>query len=376
MRISLATLLSPGFLGQSLFHPKLAKLPNGRLLMTVQTISGSDSYGPLLQSFSQDGGFQWSAPVPIPTLGWSEPRTGGIVEGVCDVVPDVDPATGLALAVGHTVFYRNDRFFDTLGFFNGGEKHPEFRRLGVYSIMDDNGQWTPRRLFDFPEFNDYECITCGSSQKIIHPDSTWLIPFNGRLAGEEYFHVLICKLDFNGEKFTLAEHGSPLRLENGRGLLEPSLFEHEGKIWLTMRAEDGHAYFSTSTDGIHFPSITPWTFADGSPLETSTTQQHFARLGERLYLIYTRNAGYNEKVFRFRAPLFMAEIDTEKGALKAETEVVALPADGDFTDPEGVGVSGNFLPCSLSADELLISDAFIRPYRGYVGLTQIARIKA
>lgn len=376
MHISLSTLLSPGFNGQSMFHPKLAKLPDGRLLMTVQTISGSDSYGPLLQSFSTDNGHRWSKPSLIPSLGWNESREGGIVEGVCDVVPNVDAATGTVLAIGHSVFYRGGKFLDTLGAFNGGKKTPELRRLGVYSVMEKDGSWAPRHSFAFQEFDKYECIMCGCSQKIIRCDSEWLIPFYGRVYGEERFHVLVCKLRFDGENFTFLEQSAPLKLDFGRGLLEPSLFEHEGTIWLTMRAEDGHAYYSTSADGIHFAPIAPWCFTNGQKFETSTTQQHFACMNGKLYLIYTRNAGYNEKVLCFRAPLFMAEIDLKKAAIMAETEMVALPADGDFNDPEGVGISGNFFPCSIAQDELLISDAFIRPYAGYVGLTQISRIKA
>lgn len=376
MHISLSTLLSPGFNGQSMFHPKLARLPDGRLLMTVQTISGSDSYGPLLQSFSLDNGHQWSKPSLIPSLGLSAPREDGIVEGVCDVVPNVDEATGAALAIGHNVFYRDGKFFNTQGLINGGKKFPELRRLGVYSIMGKDGNWTQRRSLSFPEFDKYDCITCGCSQKIIRHNSEWLIPFYGRQFGENGFQVLVCRLKFDGESFTLLEHSTPIKSNIGRGILEPSLFEHKGIIWLTMRAEDGHAYFSTSADGVNFNPIAPWCFTDGRQFEISTTQQHFACLNDKLYLIYNRNAGYNAKVFRFRAPLFMAEIDLEKKAIKAETEVVALPADGDFNDPEGVGVSGNFFPCSLASNELLISDAFIRQNGGYVGLTQISRIKA
>ena len=376
MRISLTTLLSPGFVGQSMFHPKVTSLPDGRLWMTVQTISGSDSYGPVLESFSMDNGFQWSAPLPVPALGWSAPNAEGIVEGVCDVVPDVDTVTGCAVAVGHNVFYRDGRFLDTLGVFKGGRLRPDLRRLGVYCVRAPGASWGKRRMFDFPELDAYECITCGSAQKIIRADSVWLIPFSGRLTGEKYFHVKIGKFKFDGECFILQDFSRPLGLNCGRGLLEPSLFAFGNRIWLTMRAEDGRAYFSTSPDGMDFSPIKPWRFTDGVEMETGTTQQHFAALNKRLYLIYTRNAGFNARVVRYRAPLFMAEIDPVQEALKPETEIVVLPADGDFNDPDGVGISGNFLPCPVAPNELLISDAFIRPYRGYCGLTQIARIQA
>ena len=57
----------------------------------------------------------------------------------------------------------------------------------------------------------------------------------------------------------------------------------------------------------------------------SSTQQHWLRVGDKVYLVYTRDDGDNTKIFRFRAPLYIAEAIPSKGVLLRETEQVAIP---------------------------------------------------
>lgn len=63
------------------FHPRATKLgEDGRLMMTLQEITGSDYFLPVGQSFSDDYGISWSDPSLIPGFGWKE-VVNGISEG-------------------------------------------------------------------------------------------------------------------------------------------------------------------------------------------------------------------------------------------------------------------------------------------------------
>ena len=78
------------------FHPKVTlDQRSGSLVMTLQTIGGSDYYGPVRVSYSTDRGESWSSPELISPLG-SQKRNDGVTrEGTCDVVPDYHPQTDM-----------------------------------------------------------------------------------------------------------------------------------------------------------------------------------------------------------------------------------------------------------------------------------------
>jgi hypothetical protein len=112
-----------------------------------------------------------------------------------------------------------------------------------------------------------------------------------------------------------------------RGAYEPSLIYSGGKFILTVR-NDEVGLFSTSTDGKQFGQLMPWRYDDGEILQNYNTQQHFLTLGDAVYLVYTRRGANNDHVFRHRAPLFIARIDTERMCLIRESEKVAVPERG------------------------------------------------
>ena len=90
---------------EAYFHPKVCvEAHSGELLMTLQTLRGSDFYGPPLCSRSDDLGESWSEPSPISSLGIHPYEDERIFEGVCDVVPDYHSKSGKTLAIGHNVF--------------------------------------------------------------------------------------------------------------------------------------------------------------------------------------------------------------------------------------------------------------------------------
>jgi hypothetical protein len=72
----------------------------------------------------------------------------------------------------------------------------------------------------------------------------------------------------------------------------------------------------------------PWRYDDSEVLQNYNTQQHFLALGDAVYLVYTRRGANNDHVFRHRAPLFIARIDTERMCLIRESEQIAVPERG------------------------------------------------
>ena len=102
--------------GTTWFHPRACMIPGGKdgkpfSLMCLQSIGGSDFFGPLQWSRSDDLGTTWSDPEAIPALGQIPvPENEGLKAGVCDVVPQYHPQTNTTLAMGHVVFYKGPKF--------------------------------------------------------------------------------------------------------------------------------------------------------------------------------------------------------------------------------------------------------------------------
>jgi len=82
-----------------LMTPSLVALVSLPALMTLQTIGGSDYFGPVHWMTSADLGKTWTKPEPVPALG-RVPQENGSEEGVCDVVPDWHPQSRSVLALG------------------------------------------------------------------------------------------------------------------------------------------------------------------------------------------------------------------------------------------------------------------------------------
>ena len=90
--------------GTTWFHPRACVIPDGggqpTALMTLQSIGGSDYFGPVCVSRSHDLGVTWSDPKPIPPLGRVPVSDHeGLQAGVCDVVPEYHPPTRTVLAL-------------------------------------------------------------------------------------------------------------------------------------------------------------------------------------------------------------------------------------------------------------------------------------
>ena len=112
-----------------------------------------------------------------------------------------------------------------------------------------------------------------------------------------------------------------------------------------MRNDD-RGYVAKGTDGMNFGPHKPWAFDDGSELGNYNTQQHWVTSENGLFLVYTRKGAGNDHVFRHRAPLFMAQVDTEKLCVIRSTERVIVPERGARL--------GNFGVTRINADETWI----------------------
>jgi hypothetical protein len=112
---------------------------------------------------------------------------------------------------------------------------------------------------------------------------------------------------------------------------------------------DKAGYVATSTDGLNFDTPRVWTWDDGTELGTYNTQQHWVTHRDGLFLVYTRKGASNDHVIRHRAPLFIAQVDPEKLAVRRSTERILVPDRGARL--------GNFGVTEVSPDETWVTVA-------------------
>jgi hypothetical protein len=338
---------------------------NSRLaLMTLQSISGSDVFGPVHWTQSEDLGKTWSEPRPIPGFGRRDSKDGK-EEGVCDVVPEFHASTNTVLAIGHNVHYRR-----------GVLARPQGSRWPVYVVREAGGSWSSPQKLSWNDSRGAFIYTCGCAQRVTLPDGDVLIPLSFGPEETQPRSVTTVRCTFDGKQLGIRIVGNELTSRVGRGLLEPSLAVLDGRFYLTIRAEDERGYVSVSNDGLNWQKQQPWSWDDGQPLAMSTTQQRWLVHSDALFLVYTRKDEQNAKVMRWRAPLFVAEVDRQSLRLIRETEQVVLPLVGDgVRDPDHVALMGNFHTVAASPDESWVTVGENRRNDGWRGDTLLARIR-
>ena len=355
----------------SYFHPRCCNMWNENgVFMTLQSISGSDFYGALQQSISSDRGNSWSDPIPVPGYEWRIVPPG-ISEGVCDVVPEYHAPTKTILAIGHNVYYKDGKLFDSLGDWKRNDG-PQLGRFPIWGVYDSSGKWiVSRRKLEIPGFENCSIYSCGSSQRQFLGEDEVLIPLTFGVFEERARHVTTVLCRYDGKSLQFLRRGNTLSLPVDRGLLEPSLIQYKGRFLMTIRAEDERGYYAESKNGLSWSEIHPWCFDDGTLLETSSTQQHFLALNDRLFLIYTRNNGNNAEAMRFRAPLYIAEINAEMQLIrKAERELLPI-----LKEEKHAAGMGNFHPVKLDETHALVTVGEERWFEHYRGDTLCAKIQ-
>lgn len=351
--------------GPSWFHPRPCVVPSKDgpvVFMTMQEIRGSDFFLPVHWMESRDLGQTWSEPQPVPPLGRVPTTDGRGDEGVCDVVPQYHAKTGSVLAMGHNVFYKGPKF---------DRNQPP--RCPVYAVCKD-GRWSERKrlLWDDPRGATIYTNNCGQREVLEDGSIAFVMSFGAQQTSRSAAGV---RCSFDGETLAIQKVGREIKHAAGRGLLEPSLVRYRGKFYTTLRAEDNRGYVAASDDGLDFEEKQPWCWDDGTPLEMSTTQQHWLPHSEALLLVYTRKDTSNVNVIRWRSPLFMAQVDLKTLRLIRDTERVVLPLGGDGVNaPDEVPLMGNFQTTNISPNESWITDGEMLPKHGFKGDLVLGKI--
>ena len=331
--------------------------------MTCQSVTGSDVFGQVHWSVSLDDGATWSTPEPISSLGRRK-LPDGLEEGVCDVVPEYHPHTDTVLAAGHNVYYRDNVL-----------TRPNEARYPVYVVRDSSGKWSERKKLEWNDPRATAMYTCGCAQRVMLEDSDIIVPLSFGPLGRADRGVGSVLCSYDGERLVVRRSGNELRLPVERGLLEPSITRFDGRFYMTIRAEDSHGYVSTSEDGLNWAKQQPWCWDNGEALTMSTTQQRWLTHSEGLFLVYTRKAAENINVFRWRAPLYVAQVDTRTLRLLRASEQILLPLVGDgIGNPGHVARMGNFHVVHATPQESWVTVGETLPKDDWKGDTLLTRI--
>lgn len=338
------------------FHPAVTRLHDGRLLATIQVINGSDCYGSPSFSISSDMGRNWSLTEEIPAF--KSRRLPGLpfIEGVADIRP-FTLQDGTVAVFGCTTFY-TDKGCAT---WDKGMADSLPAGRAVYALWSpETGKWSERGILPLPGVERTYRTAC--TQAVLMEKDQILLPIYLDSGTEcDYFGQRTSRFAsmtalYRNRGMSFEPLGQSLLLELPvlRGCIEPSAIRlASGEYALTLRAEDGRMYCSTSADGLAWREIRPWRWDDGRTIETSSTQQHWLQLGGKTYLVYTRHEGDNDKIMRFRAPLFIAEADAADATLCRSSEMILFPRQSR----DGIEcLYGNFHCTQLDDSHALVTD--------------------
>lgn len=301
------------------------------LTMQKLLLSGSDVFYALNDLCSDDLGATWEGPRERQALGRrSEP--GGIEAVICDFTPKYHAHSGRLLGIGHVARYLGDALMPS----------PRPRQT-AYSVYDAEArEWAEWETMAMPAEERFFSAGAGCVQRVDLPDGTLLLPTYYHGPDTSCSWVTVTRCGFDGHRLSYIEHGNEMTVPEPRGLGEPSVAYHGGRYYLTLR-NDVRGYVASGEDGLNYSEPIPWCFDDGSELGNYNTQQHWVAHDDALFLIYTRRGANNDHVFRHRAPLFMAQVDTERLCVLRDTERAIVPERGARL--------GNFGVCEVSPEE-------------------------
>ena len=277
------------------------------------------------------------------------------------------------LAIGAKILYTATGDYASL------EKQPRSYETSYATYDPQANDWTTWRELEMPDTDGkFRRVGSGCSQWLVQADGTLLVPVSFQPAPGGDYQSTVLHCTFDGREMKYLEHGDELAIVGGRGFAEPSLACFQGSYYLTLR-NDARGYVTKSNDGLHFAPVRPWTFDDGQDLGSYNTQAHWLAHGDGLFLTYTRRGANNDHIPRNRAPLFIAQVDSEKLQVIRATEKILLPERGVML--------GNFGAAAITPNESWVTDAeFIsrlvdplagtRPHRrGADGTVWLGRVK-
>ncbi len=301
-------------------HPRAGALrtdpPTVVLTMQKLLLTGSDVFYALNEVRTDDGSRSWSKPLEHTESLGRRTEPDGVIVAACDFTPKLHAKSGKLLGIGHTVRYRGDKVIENR------------RRETCFSVYDDKQRsWSAWVGLPLPDDAKFFNAGAGSVQRVDLENGDILLPIYFRAEKDKYYRVTVLRCSFDGSTLRFIDQGNEVALADGRGVYEPSLARFGGRFYLTLR-NDNAGYVCTSDDGLHFSEPKKWTWDDGSELGNYNTQQHWVTHGAALHLVYTRKGANNDHVFRHRAPLFMAQVDTDKLTVKRATECILVPERG------------------------------------------------
>ncbi len=320
-----STKISTDFTGEYCFtHARAVILDNGFGIMTSQPLrlTGCDIFYGIYISKTNDAGKSWSKLTPSQTL--TRYALGdGLEMAICDATPIYHEKTGKILLIGQSATYLND------------EAAPHSSRHTLYAVYDDvTGDFAPFKIVDMRKADSlYYSAGSGSSQYVIEENGDILIPIyhmdfeSSKDAWGNCYESSVMRCSFDGQTLSFLEIGDSVTVDVPRGLCEPSLIQHGGEYFLALR-NDLSGYVSKGYDGLNYEAPIELVWDSGENIGNYCTQQHWISLDNKLYMVYTRRSADNGNVFRHRAPLFIAEFDTERMCLIKATERIAVPNRG------------------------------------------------
>lgn len=296
-------------------------IPPATAVITTQKlrISGSDIFSGIHDLRSNDFGRTWTHPQPQPGL-MRRANPDGTEDCPCDGTPAWHARSGKLLLTGHLARYQDDEFA------TGRRLRSTF--FSVYNATTQH--WSDWQTIKLPADDPAHFDSgAGCVQRYDLPDGDILLPTYFMLQDDTTgcYRVSVMRCGFDGINMTFKERGPDLHCLEPRGLCEPSLARFGDRFFLTLR-NDVRGYVTSGTDGLHFDPFKPWTFDDGAEIGNYNTQQHWVEHSDGLYLVYTRRGANNDHIFRHRAPLFMARVDTQQLCLIRATERVVVPERG------------------------------------------------
>ena len=296
-----------------LVHARCCYTPD-LMVATAQylNVTGSDLFSGLLASFSYDDGKTWTEFEPQKNL---QPIDNGeyITVG-CDATPMYHKRTNKILILGHTANYSKD------GLMHSSNKN----RFTFYSVFDkEKKEFQPMKFLKMP--SGFENCGNGSGQSVELENGDLLVPVYYKKENEQKWFSMVLKCSFDGESIAVLEMGKPLTVDLISGLVEPSVVYYKGLYYITLRNYEC-GLVAKSEDGLNYTDLQLWKWEDGSILQNYNTQQHWMRVDDQLYLVYTRRNANNDHVFRHRAPLFAARVENMR--LIRGSEFIVAPEKG------------------------------------------------
>jgi hypothetical protein len=298
-------------------HLRCTPIPNGvspDILCTVskdpnESPNLSDVFYDIAYTKSSDLGETWSSFTTIPQYQWK-------------VLPDgysgmlIDPVPVYHAQSGKVIVFGMAQSYDVAHGYAKKHNYP------AYAIYDPaSSTWSSDwYLFSWPQVYGH----AGSVYPYMTEDGSILWPLNS-LDGLGTLQVV--KASFDGSTLQYVNQSGTVAnvgINGNRSGIEPSLTRFNNEYFLTIR-DDTQNRLAKSSDGLTWQSAVTLKWDDGTTVTGSNnTQMHWLTQSGVLYLVYTRQDASNSDIFRYRAPLWMAEVDPITLRLKKSTERIAM----------------------------------------------------